>query len=344
MPPTRGKKKAETITIGFYGPGEIDEKNLTTLMDNALGDDADTVIKFIVPATAETYNDSIGLILDYAGEYKIEYTAVVNDASSKDRTLRGVIKDAESTVDAEVAIGTELVDLLPDDGKLYVLWDEDADNDDVYAAIDHAQANNIVAYDLCNGLTVINLDGDDAPEEEEKPAPRSRKKKDEDEEDEAPAPRRRAKAEPDDDDDDDGDEEPVKRGRGRPRKVLPDHKPVHKSLPTYTEAYKLGIRALRTLARELELAPSPKIGSMDKEAVLGLLYPTSAVPASQDDEDETEEAPAPKRSRRVAAEPTLEEEVAVAHHKAASNGTGSVDTALAMLIRAIAKEVVAALQ
>jgi hypothetical protein len=349
----RTKSKPALITIGVFGLGEAAPKTIAALLEDYCGDGE---VKFIVPATADHYSGSIAAVVEYLEDENISYDVVTDSTTAKARSLRNVVKNADTEHKAS-DVGAAIVNLLKDaeDGRLLVFWDgELGDEEDggAYDAVEYADEHDIPAFDLCDGLAPIDLDADDEDDQDEpepeKAAPKGRAKPADDDPDDEPAPaarrRGRAAAEPEEDDAD----EPAGTTRGK----------ADKSLPEYEAALKEGVRALRTLARDLELAPHRKIGSMDKPTVLDLLYPLdgAAPAAAPDDDEEPEEAPAPRRrsTRAKQAELPFEDgsgdglqaEVAAAGRKATAahvalpvelNGDAAV--VLGQFIHLLAKEV-----
>lgn len=255
MPRTRTRPKS--ITIGIFGLGETPPQNITALLDDHLGDAEAT---FILPATSEHFTKTVDAIATYCADTDTAYEVITDDSSAKARSLKLLIKDATANSKA-TDVGTAIVNRLreADDGRLIVLWDETLGEDDggAYDAIEYAEENKIKVFDLCNGLEPIDF-GDGGDDEDEK----------EPEPEEKPASRRgrklaAVKDEPDDDDDDQDDDEDAP----------PATAEQYEGLPPFAQAEQMGVRALRNMARERELAPHRAIGSMDKDGVLALLYP-----------------------------------------------------------------------
>lgn len=306
MAPRTTRRSKKQATIGIFGLGEANAKNLTPLLDDFLDGLEAT---FIVPITKDHTTDSVQAVLDYAADKDIPFHAVIDDSVAKSRTLKALLKDADGETKA-TDVGVEIVNLLKDaeDGRLVMLWDEelgDGEDGGAYDAVEYADEHDIPAYNLCKAMQVIDFgdDGsgesaaeetDDGEDEEEPPAK------------EAPKARRgRAAKAAAVEDDDDPEEEPVASGDD-PRA----------DLPPYKEAVKLGIRQLRTLARERELASNRAIGSMDKDGVLDLLYPDGDVPA------------APTASPTTFEQLTLEEQVGAAQHQIVNGNGGMISMAM----------------
>lgn len=345
-------KKSETITIGVFGLGEVEPKTLVPLLEDYIGK-AD--VTFIIPATADHYTASVGAVCDWLDEENLPYDVVTDASSAKARSLRGVIKNAENEHKGS-DVGTSIVNLLKDadDGRLLVFWDGELGDEDggAYDAVEYADEQDIPAFDICDGLAPIDLDADaddgqsepDPEPEPEKTTRRGRRAAAEDDaDDEPPAPKRRGKAQ-----DDPQDE--------------PEREAVDASLPTFAAAEKLGVRALRTFARDLELAPSRKIGAMDIPTLMDLLYPVGgAAPAVDDDPEPEPETPIAKgrRARKEAAgqaelplgDATLEEQIAASAYQQVTtlptqlNAEASVILGqfITLLATAVAEVVLAAL-
>lgn len=298
----RSKNRPKTITVGIFGLGETPPQNITALLDDHLGDAEAT---FILPATSEHFTKTIDAIATYCSDTDTEYEVITNDTSSKARSLKLLINEAAASIKA-ADVGTALVNRLrdADDGRLIVLWDEGIGEEDggAYDAIEYADENNIPVFDLCNGLEPINF-GEDEKEEEPEPEPEPR------------GTRRRKLAAVKD--------EPAEDGPGGPA-------PVDDTLPPYAEAEEMGIRLLRNLARDRELAGHRAIGSMDKAAVLGLLYPGGGGAGDEEDQDH---------------QTTLEEQISAAQHEVVKgatplvNGTGALT--IEVLVEALATSVAA---
>lgn len=339
-------KKSETITIGVFGLGEVEPKTLVPLLEDYVGK-AD--VQFIIPATSDHFTASVGAVCDWLDEENLPYDVVTDASSAKARSLRGVIKNAENEHKGS-DVGTSIVNLLKDadDGRLLMFWDGELGNEDggAYDAVEYADEQDIPAFDICDGLAPIDLDAsddgqDDDPEPEpEKTTRRSRKATEDD--NDPPAAKRRGKAQ-----DDQQDE--------------PEREPVDPTLPTFEEAGKLGVRALRTFARDLGLAPSRKIGAMDIPTVLDLLYPIDGAAPATDPEPEPETPIAKgRRARKEAAgqtelpldEPSLEQQIASSAYAQVSalptqlNAEASVILGqfITLLATAVAEVVLAALE
>ena len=102
------------------------------------------------------------------------------------------------------------------------------------------------------------------------------------------------------------------------------------------------------LARERKMAPDRKIGSMDKDTVMKLLYPDGAdtvIPgakaATKAKAEDDDEPATPRRGRRAAAAADIDEEVSAAARKASSNGhtTGAGDALIELIAQAVAARV-----
>lgn len=284
----RGKKTP--ITIGIFGLGETPEKNLIPLLSDYVGD-AD--VDFVIPATKDHFSNSVETVMEWLDKEEIRYDVITDDSSSA-KALKNVIKNAENEIDAE-DVGTALVNALKDadDGRLLVFWDGELGDEDggAYQAIVYADENDIPVFDLCDGLSPVDLGGEPEPEEE-KPARGRRARKDEDS------------------DDDDAKPEPKRRGRAsKDEDAGGERKAAAKGLPSFTEAENLGVRALRTLARDTDLAPSRTIGSMGIPELLDLLYPAGDGDGGSDPEPEEK----PRRGRKAE---SIEQEVAAGQHKA----------------------------
>lgn len=257
MPRTATKKKS-VLTIGVFGLGEAAEKTIASLLEDHVGD---AEVRFILPATKDHYTPSIASVADYADENDLKYEVVTDESSGKARSLRNLIKNASAEHTAD-NVGTEIVNQLKDadDGQFLVFWDSDLGEEDdggAYDAVEYAAEEDVATYDFCDALAPLDLDDDEAGETDPEPEP------------EKPAPKRRGKAAAEAQDDAEGEEERVA---------------IDKSLPDLDEAQKLGVRVLRNHARDLEAAPSRKIGSMEKHTLIDLLYPVGGPKEPEDGE------------------------------------------------------------
>lgn len=356
---TRKAKASPPITIGVFGVGEATEKSVIKLIEDFIDGKED--VKFIFPVSVEHYTEIVGTVADWVRDEKIPYEVVMTEAAAKDRGLRSLIRDADASHKV-TDVGTAIVNCVrdADDGRLLMFWDEklvDADEDEgAYDALDYADECDVPVFDLCNALEPLSFkepDSGDAPDD------------DKDDEPEPPKRGRRAAAAKDEDEDDEPAAASTKRA------------PVDKSLPSFEEASKLGVRALRTLARDLELDSHRAIGSMKAEQVLDLLYkggattPAPAAKKAADDDDDDDDAPPARSTRRTraakAGEPddepepetakparrtrgaakaeSLEEEVSTAAHRVASGLPVELNPAVAVVlgqfIHLFAKEVAA---
>lgn len=314
MPPTRSTRRPKatpkTLTIGIFGVGEAPRKSIGALLDDYIADDVEP--SFILAATKDHLTTSVQAVVDYANENEIPYEVITDDTTAKSRALKGIAKEATKEHKATDA-GVAIVNLLKDaeDGRLVVLWDDklsETEDGGAYEAVFYADEHDVPCFDLCNGLEPMNFDSDDDTDAAD-PV--------EDDED---------------DDDDEQEEEKVTSIRGKKSaQVSNEADPRLAGLPTYKEATKLGIRALRTMARERELASSRVIGGSSPAEVLAMLYPDGADTATT----------APVQG-------TLEEEIATASHAvnngssatAAGNGKASAgDALIEMIARAVAERV-----
>lgn len=313
----RSKSRPKNITIGIFGLGETPPQNITALLDDHLGDAEAT---FILPATPEHFTKTIDAIATYCSDTDTEYEVITNDSSAKARSLKLLISEASATTKAS-NVGTAIVNRLreAEDGRLIVLWDDTLGEEDggAYDAIEYADENSIPVFDLCNGLEPIDLgDPEEIKEEEKAPEPEPEAE----EEEEKPRSRRgRGKLAAVKDDD----------GPGEDDEPAPVSDPT---LPPYEDARELGIRVLRNMARERELAGHRAIGSMDKDGVLALLYPNAGVAKIS-----VAAVPEPHQT-------TLEEQIAAAEHAVTAgartpltNGKGAMT--IEVLIEALAVSV-----
>lgn len=223
MPPRRGRstEKPKPLALGFFGVGEITDKDLRSQLDDLVGDRDATVY---LAVTQETAVDTFADVIDWAQEAKVPVTVFANEDGLR-RNEKGWLKAADHSEPAAADVVTQLVEKLADsksvDGRLILFWsdeaveDENADDGRAYDALEVGAELNVPAYNILKALDLITLDDDGegepespaAPDPEpepepapEKPARRSRSRRAAEPEDEKPAeeekPARRSRRKP----------------------------------------------------------------------------------------------------------------------------------------------------
>lgn len=300
MPRTR----RNTQVIGVVGKSDISPENLTALLDDYL---KDKTAKFVVPVTNDHFTATMETLVDYLLDKEIDFVAVTDGAAS--RGLKSVLSEATETVKA-TDISTCVVNVVKDaeDGVLFALWEETNTEDSTTAdTLEYAEDNKVSCLDLCDGLLPISfVEEGDEPESspEEKPAPAARGRRagpsKAEEKPEAPSA---AASDDQDDDEDEGDEDT--------------------DLPAAAEAEKMGIRALKRLAKDRKLAKEREIGGMSRAEVMDLLYPSKGVDVTVDMDPPFD----------------LEEQLSTAQHVAVSHlNSSSSGDALALLVSMLAEQ------
>jgi hypothetical protein len=167
---TRTSTRAKVETIGVFGLGETPKPNLVALLDNHL--DGKKTIRWIVPATKALYTETIGDLVDYLLDNEIPYDVLVDDTSDSTRDLRTIVKKADNAI--ELGEDDDPVDAMVKavkdaEGYLFVAWDPDLGEKDggAYDLCSLAAAGGIEAFDLCNGLDVMQFDGEAEPAEDD---------------------------------------------------------------------------------------------------------------------------------------------------------------------------------
>lgn len=194
----RGRSAPKTkLTLGFAGSGELDAKAIGPMLDDYVGDAE--IEGIFIPVTADDYTEEVAAVVKWANDANVPYITVSDEEAGKDRKLKKVIGDAadDYAIQEDSTAGKDIVELLVgteeepvEDGRLLMFLspEEDYDIDVAEAAVDA----DIPAFDLCNGVTPITLNDDDAagdeggqgdddqgsdePAAEEKPSRRAAKK------------------------------------------------------------------------------------------------------------------------------------------------------------------------
>lgn len=131
------KAQEDTLTIGFFGSGEVSQESVEAHLDDFLSTQPEKVT-FVVPVVKTMWTDTIQWIIEYAQEHDIPYVAVHDEVSGKARNLGKYLKAAAET-DEGAKIGLKISNRIISAGKdnkdealLGMAWaDDDKELNDV---------------------------------------------------------------------------------------------------------------------------------------------------------------------------------------------------------------------
>lgn len=126
-------RKSSKPIYGFFGAGEFDSKEITSVLDNQIGEE-DVVI--LLPASKSLWTPTLKDIAEWAIEYEFDVRCVADEDSLNARPLKKVLEYALKVDTADkTKIGDKIVSILKSapDGSLFVALfpDEDSDEDTV---------------------------------------------------------------------------------------------------------------------------------------------------------------------------------------------------------------------
>lgn len=177
------------IALAFAGSGQTSEENIKALLNDYLGigpEDADGFpalpdedeldVRIAFPVSETHLTDAVLDVVDWTEYADLAYE-VITDGSDEGRKARGVLKDAENTIDTKnvnEGVISWLYELSRDkfEPVLILLWGEEGD-DNAEILLDRAGTyDNFKVLDLTAGLDEINFEEDEpAPEPEPDPEP-----------------------------------------------------------------------------------------------------------------------------------------------------------------------------
>jgi hypothetical protein len=164
------KSKEQPLTIGFFGTGEVAEKEVGALLEDYLQDKGEDVT-FVLPATKAHFTPTLQAVVDFALDCDpaIPYEVVTDEegAGASRGSIAKVIKGA-AKVHKVARIGQKVVSAVSaaPTGVLIVAWDDD--DEDLEAVANRAVDNELPVRDLTLALeeVVFQPDGEEGGEDE----------------------------------------------------------------------------------------------------------------------------------------------------------------------------------
>lgn len=173
------KAKEPTLTIAFFGEGEMSSRAVKTTLNDYLEDKPE--VEFVLPLTRDHFTETLQIVGEYAVAAEIPWSGVTDAESSNSRVIKPYLKDA-TEVKEGVNITTLMVNALKraEDAVLVVLWpnDEEDASEALSDICAKAAAAEIPVLEMTSAMSEIELDVTEAevtggdpeegdPEEEE---------------------------------------------------------------------------------------------------------------------------------------------------------------------------------